>query len=325
MPTRRTFLHATALAAVIRAAPARAAPAAPLAIVGILEGSATLIRQTRRHAVVEGLALQPQDIIETAEGGFVQLELADGLLLGLGERSRLMLAPPAKLPRTADPGRAPLLYLMAGWLKFSRIGPAPAAQGACLAPRLALDCREATGVLQVGAETSAVFVESGALRLLDRGAAGAADRGDRGDRGDRRAVAALDLGANEFVVLRPGATPERAARPSGAFLAGMPRPFRDPLPARAARFAGREIVSKPLAEVGYDEVAAWLQAEPALRVPLLPRWRSRAGDRGFRAAVQAHLAAHPEWEPVVYPERFIKKLQPVGPASAPAAEPVSAR
>ncbi len=319
MPTRRTFLQASALAAVALAAPARAAPAAPLAIVGILEGGATLIRQTRRHAVVEGLALQPQDILETAEAGFVQLELADGLLLGLGEHSRLMLAPPAKLPRTADPGRAPLLYLMAGWLKFSRIGPAPAAQGACLAPRLALDCREATGVLQVGAETSAVFVESGALRLLDRGAPGAADRADR------RAVAALDLGTNEFVLLRPGATPERAARPSGVFLAGMPRPFRDPLPARAARFAGREIVSKPLAEVGYDEVAAWLQAEPALRLPLLPRWRARAGDRAFRAAVQAHLAAHPEWEPVVYPERFVKKLQPVGPASAPAAEPVSAR
>ena len=44
-------------------------------VVGILEGSATLIRQTTRYALAEGVALNEQDIIETAPGAFVQIEL----------------------------------------------------------------------------------------------------------------------------------------------------------------------------------------------------------------------------------------------------------
>ncbi|ACB32677.1 conserved hypothetical secreted protein [Leptothrix cholodnii SP-6] len=293
--TRRIWLQAAALAAVSGAVPARAAPAAGLAIVGILEGSARLIRRAQRFAVLEGLALQAEDIVETAAGGFAQIEFADGLLIGLGDRSRLMLAPRWTPSAARDkPARAPLLYLLDGWLKFSQGGAAPAGpatRGDCLSPRLALNCKDATVVLQLEAAQSAAFVETGALRLAERG-------GARGT---------LDVPANGFVVLRATGKPELAQRPSADFLAGMPRPFRDPLPARAARFAGREIVPKPLAEVSYDDVSAWLQAEPALRLPLLKRWRGRAADPAFRRAVQANLAAHPEWEPVVYPERFRPK------------------
>lgn len=292
MSTRRILLLAAALAAVFRAVPARAAPAAGQAIVGILEGGATLIRQSQRFAVPEGLALRAEDIVETAAGGFAQIEFADGLLIGLGERSRLMLAPRWVPPASRDkPARAPLLYLLDGWLKFSQAGVAPAARGDCLSPRLALNCKDATAVLRVEAAQSAAFVETGALRLVERG-------GARGT---------LDLPANGFVTLRATGQPEPAPRPSADFLAGMPRPFRDPLPARAARFAGIEIVLKPLAEVSYDDVSAWLQAEPALRLPLLKRWRARAADPAFRRALQANLVAHPEWEPVVYPERFLPK------------------
>ena len=58
--------------------------AQPAGVVGILEGGATLIRQTTRYALAEGVALNEQDIIETAPGAFVQIELPAGVLVGVG-------------------------------------------------------------------------------------------------------------------------------------------------------------------------------------------------------------------------------------------------
>jgi hypothetical protein len=62
-------------------------------VVGIVEGGATLIRQTTRFALAEGVALNDQDIIETAPGAFAQIELPGGVLVGVGESTRLMLRP----------------------------------------------------------------------------------------------------------------------------------------------------------------------------------------------------------------------------------------
>ena len=56
----------------------------------------------------------------------------------------------------------------------------------------------------------------------------------------------------------------------------MPRQFRDRLPARGEQFAKRNVAPKALGEIAYTDVAAWLRTEPALRLPLLPLWRSRA-------------------------------------------------
>jgi hypothetical protein len=48
-----------------------------------------------------------------------------------------------------------------------------------------------------------------------------------------------------------------------------------------------------------------------LRRPLVQRWRSKAREPAFRAALVANLAAHPEWDPVLFPEKYIKKPLPV--------------
>ena len=52
------------------------------ALVTILEGRATLVRQSAKFALVEGVGLLDTDIVETAAATFVQIELADGVRLG---------------------------------------------------------------------------------------------------------------------------------------------------------------------------------------------------------------------------------------------------
>src|SRR6476469_2632705 len=84
------------------------------AVVGILEGSATVIRQTTRYALAEGMVLNEQDIVETAPAAFAQIELPGGILVGLGESTRLMVRPRLAKGRAAIP-----LYLLEGWLKTS--------------------------------------------------------------------------------------------------------------------------------------------------------------------------------------------------------------
>ena len=51
-------------------------------VVGIVEGDVTLIRQTTRYTLAEGVVLNDQDIIETAHGAFAQIELPGGVLVG---------------------------------------------------------------------------------------------------------------------------------------------------------------------------------------------------------------------------------------------------
>ena len=63
------------------------------AMVGILEGQATLVRKAARFALAEGVALQNEDIIETAPSTFVQVEFGDGGRIGIGGNARLVLAP----------------------------------------------------------------------------------------------------------------------------------------------------------------------------------------------------------------------------------------
>ncbi len=104
--------------------------------------------------------------------------------------------------------------------------------------------------------------------------------------------------------------PHRRSRgaPTPEFLAKVPRQFRDSLPARGEQFAKRNVAPKALGEIAYTDVAAWLRTEPALRLPLLPLWKSRAADLTFRAAAKANLAQHPEWEPYADPEGYARRM-----------------
>jgi hypothetical protein len=77
--------------------------------------------------------------------------------------------------------------------------------------------------------------------------------------------------------------------------------FRDTLPTLLARYPEATPWPKPTTVVDYGLIAHWLQGEPLLRRAALERWRALASQREFRAALQAHLQQHPEWDPVLNP------------------------
>jgi hypothetical protein len=251
-------------------------------VVGILEGSATLIRQTTRYALAEGVALNEQDIIETAPGAFAQIELPGGVLVSIGESTRLMLRP------RVGKGLAPTaLYLLQGWLKTSTSGAFGYAS-----PTFEIATQGATTVVYTMGARYEVFLESGAAKLTQR----------------EGSQTVSQLAGGDFAQRREGATATVARRPTPEFLAKLPRQFRDSLPARGEQFAKRHVAPKALGEIAYTDVAAWLRTEPGLRLPLLPLWKSRAADLTFRAAAKANLAQHPEWEPYADPEGYARRM-----------------
>lgn len=304
---RRLARGGLAWAALCLAVPALAAPEA---IVGILQGPATVLRQTQRLTLVEGAALAEGDIVETGKGTFAQLEFADGTLAGVGGSTRLLLRPPAR----REKGRPGLrLYLLEGWLKLRLPGAAAAAAGATgattaapaasaatgsgaafgvLSPPLELEGKDASAVLRIQDKAWAVFVETGSARALQR----------------TGAKATLTLKRGDFASVAAGQDkPTVSPRVPEAVLAEMPRPFLDTLPARAERFAKRSVNLPPLASPGYDDVAHWLRTEPYLRLGLTRQWTPLASDPAFRKAAAANLKLHPEWERILFPERFEPK------------------
>src|SRR5262249_20883851 len=118
--------------------------------------------------------------------------------------------------------------------------------------------------------------------------------------------------------------------PSPEFLAKVPRNFRDTLPSRMDRFREREIKPKEGADFGYADVELWMKAEAPIRRPLMPRFRTKAlKDPTFKSAIVANMSSHPEWDPILFPEKYLPKDPPPGqpPAagSSPTASPTPAQ
>jgi hypothetical protein len=234
------------------------------------------------------------DIVETAPSTFAQVELADQSVAQFGPATRVMFAESG--PRQ-KPGR--FLYLMDGWLKW--IGAkreAAAAAGFDLhAPQFEIPAGPATVTLHSLPASLDLFVESGSIRLNERQAGGNA--------GGTVALKSGDFYQRKFPTR---GTVAGVAAP--AFVADVPRPFRDSLPPRLDRFRERAVQPKDAPAFAYADVEAWLQAEPAVRRPLMQRWRSKAQESAFRAALVANLRAHPEWDPILFPEKYKPKEPP---------------
>jgi hypothetical protein len=282
------------------AGPARAQSAAAfkgLAVVTIVEGDVHLVRQTTRYRLVEGVRLQPDDLVETPEHSFAQIEFGDGAVLEVAPGSRLMIQPRWVSRKAGPPVRG---YLLAGWYKFTHPGTAAFE---LLAPKWSLvvdgpaDGKpqgRSTVVLSVLSAAAGqplaltAFIEAGEFRVTER----------------EQAPRVWQLKADDFFVQRGEERSLLLRKPSPEFLAQMPVVFRDTLPPRANRFANREEPPPPQGDVQYAEMQPWMKGEWPLRQHLLQRLRGRAQDPGFRAGLVANLAEHPEWERVLFPERF---------------------
>lgn len=288
---------ALALACMAFPGPARAASLP--AVVTLLEGEASLVRGTARYALAEGVRIQPGDIVELPAKALVEIEFADGVQLGLGPEVRVLFQ-----ASPAQGGKTPLvdLYFLRGWMKVTGAkGAAPARLGSPLA---SLTVSDATAVARFDAGELAVFAESGEVAVSEWAGKGPAP--------------AQRLKAGEFYARKGEQKGTVAPRVAPAFVSAMPVSFRDNLPSRAEKFRARDVAPKRLGEVSYAEVEPWLKAPLDVRRPLVRQLTPRIADAEFRGALVANLRAHPEWDPILFPEKYKPKVDEKAQADAEA-------
>lgn len=301
-------MRALFLAAAI-AAPCIAVAADGLGAITILEGKALVYRGGGRLHAIEGLRLAAGDIVETAPATFAQLELVDRSVAQLGPATRVMLNAAVSRQKTER-----WLYVMDGWVKIASVKSDPAA-GPGFDVRAALfeiPAKPAVVVLRSSPAEVSLFVEVGASRIVER------------PQGGGSAAVTVNLKAGDFYQRKPPARGVVAAGVAADFVGDMPRVFRDSLPLRLDRFGERQVQAKDAPAFAYADVAPWLQAEPAVRRPLMQRWRGKAREPAFRSALVANLAAHPEWDPILFPEKYKPKDPPPPPPAYPVGRASSA-
>jgi hypothetical protein len=108
--------------------------------------------------------------------------------------------------------------------------------------------------------------------------------------------------------LAEGKNAQTSARPPPTWLQGVPRPFKDLLAPRAERFGTREPLPAPAQSLDYEAIEAWLKAEPSVRKALMARWKPKASEPAFKKALIDNMRHHPEWDRIVFPEKYQSKL-----------------
>jgi hypothetical protein len=251
--------------------------------VTLLEGSLRVIRGVNVLKGAEGMRLRQGDLLETSDKGFAQLEFAGGAVVALGPVTQVFV-----YRQSGEKAQQTELVLLSGWLK----GESAAGAGTYRYSTPIVAAMTGAGTVLVHNSEGAcdVFVESGSATIGEVG----------GEGGIRAPVPAK---AGQFFSRHAGKSISTAARPNAAFLEAMPHPFRDTLPSRLARFAGKSIEPKPDHAVAYTDVQAWLKMPAAWRRGFVERFSPRLKDPEFRKQVEAHVAEHPEWDKALHPEK----------------------
>lgn len=268
--------------------PCMAAPPAPAAVLAMAEGPVRLIRGAALYRAGAGVAVQVDDILETAAAG-AQVE-AGPAIVALGPGTRLLLA---GLPVPGGGGID--ILLLQGWVKVAaKAGTAAAAQRGVrvAAPALLVTLPAGVTVVRSEGANAAVFAEEGAQQATWQGG---------------KPAAPLRLATEQYAALVAGKPV--AGRPAPDFLAALPPAFRDALvPAPAVPDSGKVMPVKER-EAAFADVADWLRAPAPLRKGFVARFRPRLGDPAFRRELAAALGDSADWRPVLQP-----------PARRPAAE-----
>ncbi len=257
-------------------------------VVTVVQGGLRIVRGDESMAATPGTSLEAGDLLSTSPDGFAVIELQDGALLGLGADSRLFLFRMTSVKGGKDPAEA---YLLQGWMKAQL----PERPWRLSFPELRGEGTAFRTTVRVEASRTAVFVEAGQANLTQM-------QGGRGR-------AKVGANAGQFVVQAAGKAPSVIQRPDGEFLAGLPRPFRDPLPSLAARFEGKavKVSGRP---VEYTEIADWMKLGAPWSQGMTRRFRDRLKDAGFRAAVEPDIARYRDWDRIVHPEKYAPPPKP---------------
>ena len=259
-----------------------AAAAAQDWLITVLDGEAVVVDGIKRYAAVAGQRLEPGAIIETtAKTNLVRIEGGDQSTYDLGPETRAMLMP-AGFPQRNE--RPPQLYLMQGWLKATARGAREAA--GIISPALEVLPFKGSVVVQQQKREHVVFVEAGRLDLIER----------------RVGSGTVAVNTGEFYGGEGARRGSVAPRPAPTWLQSVPKAFRDPIPLRAPAFRDKRVEPTALPGPTYAQLADWLTAEFTLRAQMPGRFAPLTRDATFRAEVNSHMAAHPEWGPVINPE-----------------------
>jgi hypothetical protein len=267
------------------------APAPGIGSATFLEGSVRLLRGTSVFSGAEGMSLRQGDIFETSDKGFVQLEFTGGGVVALGPSSRLyILRNGAAHSRGKAGGEiAAEFVFLGGWLKAE----SNASAGAFRYDSHLLSVTVGSGstvVIHAYEGGCDVFVESGAATI-----------GEVSPEGNSRQ--AIGAKPGQFFSRRTGKGLASISRPDPAFLNTMPAAFRDTLPSRLAHFTGKVVEPRTDHQVTYAEVQPWLTMPSSWRRGLVDRFTPRLKDPEFRKQLEGHLSSHPEWDPILHPEK----------------------
>jgi hypothetical protein len=234
-----------------------------------------VVRATNVFALGAGESLRADDLILSSQQGVMQMQDDDGTLVALGAQSRVMLQ--------ADGHIA----LLRGWMK------------------IAYACKAASCPQRV------VETERGAIRL-STGTSAAAIVATPDDTGDIAVFSEsgvqtlalkppLTINAGSFAKLSGSAPADILQRPSSAFLAAMPAAFREALQPLAIDASPSSAALKPLRPITYDDIAPWLTSTVPARKRFAARFHTRLADSAFRASIESHLNALPDWRVFLYP------------------------
>lgn len=259
-------------------------------ILTVAEGGVEIVRGITTYTAARGAAVQNGDMLALDPNGQAQIEFDDGAILNLVQGSRAFLLAPQGA--SGEPGVA----LQSGWVKFARTKAAKGKPYRYVIPLARVSTKDATGVLRIGGDSSEIFIESGVARFVELSKAGSPAGG-------------RDAKGGEFILRRAGQPTAVSPRPSAGFLKAMPGYFRDDLPAFVSRARNNKSELTREHEATYAEVEPWLKASAAIRGSLVGRFQSRAKDPQFRSKLIENLAAHPEWDRVLFPEKYEKESE----------------
>lgn len=283
------------VAAILFCASASAQTAGTLTLV---EGRLALVRGATLYTATQGVRLESGDILAIDPKGQAQIEFQDGAILNLSQGARAMLTDVAPAAR----GRSEIAIL-SGWAKFTQKKSGKGGPYRVLTPLVEVASGEATAVLNAGDDFAALYIESGTMRFSEIGRRGATG-------------AARDAKGGEFIVRRREQPATFAARPSADFLKNMPRHFQDNLPILIERVKSKRAEPKREHEATYAEVEVWLKASSSIRRNFVKRFEIRSKDPEFRRKLIENFREHPEWDRVLFPEKYEKK-DSNGPKSGP--------
>jgi hypothetical protein len=269
-------------------APALAQTAGTLTLV---EGRVALIRGATQYTATPGVRLGDGDMLAVDPKGQAQIEFQDGAILNISQGARVMLTNIAPERGTSRPSE---IAVLSGWAKFSQKKSAKGTPYRYLTLHAEITSDDATAVLNTGNDFTDIFIESGAARFSEIGKK-STQRTARNARG------------GEFITRRGEQAAALGPRPSTEFVKDMPRHLRDDLPALLDRFKNRRAEPKREHEVTYAEVEAWLKAGPSIKRNFVKRFEIRSKDSEFRRKLIENLREHPEWDKVLFPEKYEPK------------------